>query len=61
MLVDVLAKLWKPATPQRELPLTVLKMPTEKSDMESFISKYNATQKQLKSLSVMDDLLSGEV
>ena len=58
-VVDVLAKIWRRGTPQKELPLTVLKMPDEMSDMQTFISKYNAIQEQLKALSVMDDLLSG--
>ena len=58
-VVDVLAKLWRPGTPQKELPVTVLKMPDNMSDMQAFISKYNAIREQLKALSVMDDLLSG--
>ena len=36
IIVNMLAKLWKPGTPQKEIPV---KLPMEKSDMEPFISK----------------------
>lgn len=57
--VDMLAKAWRVS--EDELHVRTFDLAPDMNQLQSFVTKYNLTQQQLKSLAAMDDLLSGKL
>ena len=58
-LVKVLASLWKNTTPQGVVSKRVFSIPEQESENSVFKIKYDSVQKQLQSITGLDDLVSG--
>lgn len=53
-----LSKLWRPSLPGKELEVRILEMP-DRSQLGTFVTKYDSIQDDLDTLAAMDDLLAG--
>ena len=56
--VRTLSKLWRPSLPGKELEVRILEMP-DRSQLGTFVTKYDSIQDNLDTLAAMDDLLAG--
>ena len=53
-----LSKLWHPSLPGKELEVRILEMP-DRSQLGTFVTKYDSIQDDVDTLAAMDDLLAG--